>query len=137
MIPPDEFLSLLAMCIPILAIVGGISLAIIRMLGQMRLAELARRERIAAIERGVDPDKLPPLAPGLDDWAGPGGGYHPLRRAQGLMIGGLVLLAIGVSGGIFLRMIARNDPAWALGLVPTFVGIALMVSSALVWPKKG
>lgn len=53
--------STIPFAIPIIAIIGGITLAIIRTTGQQRLAELERRERIAAIERGVDPSKLPPM----------------------------------------------------------------------------
>ena len=56
----DSFVSIFAMGIPIVAIIGGITVAIVRTIGQQRLAELAHRERIAALERGVDPSKLPP-----------------------------------------------------------------------------
>jgi len=88
-----------ALAIPIVAIVGGITAGIIRTLGRQRLIELAQRERIAAIERGVDPAKLAPLpVAALDDepetWH-----MSPYDRdrklAQGLMIGGIVTMAVG------------------------------------------
>ena len=57
----EFFVPFLVFAIPIIAIVGGITAGIVRTLGRQRLIELAQRERIAAIERGVDPSKLPPL----------------------------------------------------------------------------
>ena len=56
-------LPIFTMIIPVVAIVGGISVAIVRLITQGRLEELARRERIAAIERGVPADKLPHCRP--------------------------------------------------------------------------
>jgi len=135
MFQPESFVSLLAMSIPILAIVGGITLAIIRVIGQMRLAELARRERIIAIEHGVDPDKLPPLAAGAEEWYA--AGDTRLRRAHGLMIGGLILLAVGISLGVLLAAVEPGHSHWVLGLLPFSVGLALIGSSAIVWPRKG
>src|SRR5258705_2370039 len=91
------FVPFLVFAIPIVAIVGGITAGIVRTLGQQRLAELAAKERLAAIERGIDPSKLPP-PPSLGDpmdWSDPGR-RHPNRRAQGLMIGGPVTLRGGV-----------------------------------------
>ena len=41
--------------IPIVAIVGGIALAIIKTMGKMRIRELQIRERIAMIEKGLVP----------------------------------------------------------------------------------
>jgi hypothetical protein len=131
----DTFVSLFSMAIPIVAIVGGITLAIIRVMTRSRLAELARRERIAAIERGIDPDKLPPLVPGDDDSYGLGDSR--LRRAHGLMIGGFVLVAVGIATAVFLRAMEADKAAWVLGLLPFLVGIALIGSSAVVWPRKG
>ena len=68
----EELLPLVALAIPILAVTGGIIAGIVRAVGQQRLIELAHRERIAAIERGIDPSKLPPL-PVPDDCCGPYG----------------------------------------------------------------
>ena len=134
-----EFVPLVALTIPIVAIVGGITAGIIRSLGRQRLIELAQRERIAAIERGVDPGKLAPLpVAALDDetdmW-----NLSPherdRRRAQGLMIGGIVTLAVG--GGIigFFSVIQENDRIWAVGIIPATVGLALLISSWLVRPR--
>lgn len=59
--------QLLPFSIAIVAIVGGFTLAIVRVMARARLEELACRERIAAIQRGADPHKLPPLAKPIGD----------------------------------------------------------------------
>ncbi len=122
------------LAIPILAIVGGITLAIVRTIGQQRLAELERRERIAAIERGIDPANLPPVStPGAYE-NGHGWGSRT-RRAHGLLIGGLVTIAVGLSMMVFLRGVEPGHDHWLIGLMPTLVGVALLVSARVVWPS--
>ena len=120
-----EFIPIVALSIPIVAIVGGITAGIIRTLGRQRLIELAQRERIAAIERGVDPAKLAPLpVAALDDepenWTM---SQHDRdrRRAQGLMIGGIVTFAVGLSLMAFLNFVEDHGNAWAVGLVTVMV----------------
>jgi hypothetical protein len=131
------FIGLVAMVIPIVAIIGGITAGIVRTLGQQRIAELAHKERIAALERGVDPSKLPP-SPVYDYQNGVGvGSYNPLRRAHGLLIGGLVTLMAGVSISLFLRFMETEKNAWAVGLVPIGIGLALLLSYILIRPKNG
>jgi hypothetical protein len=135
MINDDAVVSLLLLAIPLLAIAGGMALGILRVLGQQRLAELARKERIAAIERGLDPDKLPPLMSpdGYDEY---GLGNGRLRRAHGLMIGGAILLAVGLSLFVLLRSVEPDKSHWMLGLLPFLVGGALLGCSAVIWPRK-
>ena len=130
----DGFVKLITMAIPILAIVGAFSVAIVRIITQARLEELARRERIAAIERGVDPGKLSPLG-------GPGGDVYEftdsrLRRAHGLVIGGFILVALGIAMGVLFGSIEPDKSHWAIGLLPLLVGLALLGSAAVVWPRK-
>ena len=55
----EKLIPILIIAIPIMAIAGGIVVGVVRMIGQQRLLELAQRERIAAIERGIDPGKIP------------------------------------------------------------------------------
>jgi hypothetical protein len=134
-----EFVPIFALSIPIVAIVGGITAGIIKSLGRQRLIELAQRERIAAIERGVDPSKLAPLPiSAIDDepetWSM--SQYdRDRRRAQGLMIGGIVTLAVGVGLMAFLSTVERHENVWAVGIIPSTIGVALLLSSWLVRPK--
>ncbi len=132
------FVPIMIFAIPIVAIVGGITAGIVRTFGQQRLVELAQRERIAAIERGIDPSKLPPLpsVAGADDVAAMylSPRQASRRRAQGLLIGGLVTLAVGLGlvGMMLVLDDARDHNAWAVGLIPAFIGLALLLSSAIV-----
>jgi len=131
----DAFSFFFLMAIPIIVIIGAITMGIIRIVGQQRLAELARRERIAAIERGIDPDKLPALASeGYEDNGYVGG---RLRRAHGLMIGGLIAVAVGLGLSVLLVSVEPEKRHFLIGLLPMLVGIALLISSRVIWPKNG
>jgi hypothetical protein len=134
-----DFVPIFALAIPIVAIVGGITAGIIRTLGRQRLIELAQRERIAAIERGVDPTKLTPLpVADLDDEPATWNlsAYdRDRRRAQGLMVGGIVTLAVGVGLMAFLSVMEEHGNAWGVGIIPASVGVALLLSSFLVRPR--
>ena len=133
----DFFSFAILFIIPIIAVIGGITMGIIRTLGQQRMAELARRERIAAIERGVDPDKLPPLAgEGYEDQSYGGYGNGRLRRAHGLMIGGLITVAAGIGMMILFYSIEPEKQHYVIGTIPVLVGLALLLSSFVVWPRK-
>lgn len=127
--------STIPFAIPIIAIIGGITLAIIWTTGQQRLAELERRERIAAIERGVDPSKLPPMVGPYSYERGNGSGSRT-RRAHGLMIGGLVCIAVGISLVVFLSSVEPDKRIWAIGLMPFLGGVALLISAKVIWPPS-
>ncbi len=113
---------------PLLLIVGGIVLGALRARHGYRLRELAFRERLAAIERGVDPAALP--AP--SDAPLPGTGERPADPAQFWYTFGIMALFVGVGIAIFLRCIAPHDEAWFLGIVPVFSGVGSLVCGALV-----
>jgi hypothetical protein len=131
----DFFSFALLFIIPIIAVVGGITMGIIRTVGNQRMAELARRERIAAIERGVDPDKLPPLV-GVEGYEEQGYGNGRLRRAHGLMIGGFITVAAGIGLSILFYAMEPHEKHFVIGLFPMLVGAALLLSSRVIWPKK-
>ncbi len=126
--------------IPLVAIVGGITAGIVRTISRHRIIELAQRERIAMIERGLDPSKLPPL-PALASLGEAASVLSPedsaRHRAQALMIGGFVTLAVGVSLGVMLYFIADEAGVWAVGLIPAAVGLALLISGMLIRPRGG
>jgi hypothetical protein len=134
-IDSDSFTGVFAMAIPIVAIIGGITVAVVRTLGQQRMAELAHKERIAAIERGIDPAKLPP--PPVLDYGPAYGAYSPLRRYHGLLIGGIITTIVGITVGAFLYLMETEKNAWSIGLIVSGVGIALLLSALLVKPRNG
>jgi hypothetical protein len=137
---PDVFVPFLVFSIPIIAIVGGITAGIVKTVSRHRIIELAQRERIAMIERGLDPSKLPPLPLNEITAESPlvSAADSARHRSQGLMIGGLVTLAVGVSLGVLLYNVANEEPGvWTVGLIPGAIGVALLVSAFLVRPKNG
>ena len=131
---------LMALSIPIIAIVGGITSGIVRTMQRQRSFEMIQRERIAAIERGLDPDKIASLQRPLlyDDHRMYGDPYMVAeRRRQGLLIGGIVTLSVGIALAIFLRGVADGEDGgrvWMVGLIPSAVGVALLLSSFLIRP---
>lgn len=65
-----------------------------------------------------------------------------MRRFHGLLIGGIVCLFAGISIAAFLSFISANEDGaarniWAVGLIPLGVGVALLLSAALVKPRNG
>jgi hypothetical protein len=136
---PDVFVPFLVFSIPIIAIVGGITAGIVKTVSRHRIIELAQRERIAMIERGLDPSKLPPLPISEIAEATPlmSQADASRHRSQGLMIGGLVTFAVGISLGVLLYNVAGEEGVWSVGLIPAAIGIALLISAVLVRPKNG
>lgn len=129
----EDVAKIFAIFIPIIAVVGGITLAIVRVFTQARLEELARRERIAAIERGADPEKLAAIV-------GPAGdsyslGNSRLRRAHGLLIGSFILMAVGLGLSLLFYFFEPRKSHWVIGTLPILVGMALLASSVVVWPR--
>jgi len=139
-IGPDVVAPVLVFSIPIIAIIGGITAGIVKTVSRHRIIELAQRERIAMIERGLDPSKLPPLPVGeiTEDAPLLSPADAARRRSQGLMIGGLITLAVGLSLGVMLYYVAGEEPGvWSVGLIPLAVGAALLISAYLVRPRNG
>lgn len=135
----EDFIPFLVFSIPIIAIVGGITAGIIKTLGRQRLIELAQQERIAAIQRGIDPSKLPPMPSlELDDGEviGLTGAERDRRRAQGLLIGGIIVTATSIGMIVFFSLITTEQHnVWAVGLIPGAVGVALLLCAWIVQPK--
>ena len=140
MFEPEFVVPLLIFSLPILAIVGGIVAGIMKQAGRQRLVELAQQERIAAIQRGIDPSQLPPLP--LDVLGDAGSllsSYRSdLKRAQGFLIAGVIILFTGIGLSSFLLILddTREDRVWAVGLIPMLVGVALLISARLLWPRE-
>lgn len=60
-----------------------------------------------------------------------------MRRYHGLLIGGIVCFVVGISIGVFLSIMETEKNAWAVGLIPAGVGVALLLSAMLVKPRNG
>jgi len=140
MFDPEFVVPLLIFSLPIIAIVGGIVAGIMKQTGRQRLVELAQQERIAAIQRGIDPSQLPPLPiEVLGDAGSLLSTYRSdLKRAQGFLIAGVIILFAGIGLSAFLLILdgTRDDQVWSVGLIPMLVGLALLISARLVWPRE-
>ncbi len=134
--------SVLIVAIPIIMIIGGIASGILRTRGRQRLEELVMRERIAAIERGIDPSKLSPL-PIVDEHAQRAAAIKQLmatsrptelQKAQGFLITGTIILAAGLGLTLMFMILpgANATRTWAAGLVPILTGLGLIVCWAIV-----
>jgi hypothetical protein len=136
----DLFVPFLVFAVPIVAIAGGILAGIIRSLSTHRLMEVAVRERMALIARGVDPARIPGLPAGTAPALFPPRSFadHSRFRAQGLLIGGLVTLLGGIALGAFVGLTKTwESREWTVALVPVSIGLALLVSSAIVQAQGG
>ncbi len=58
------------------------------------------------------------------------------RRQEGQRLGGLVTMSVGIGVIVLLRAIEKNEPLYLAGLIPLFVGAALLVYSYLLAPKE-
>ena len=140
----SELLPFMIFSVPIVAIVGGITAGIVKTMTDAKMMENAQRERMAAIQRGIDLDKLPPLPVIGGSSAEVMAGFNPVaaqrHRAQGLLIGGVITLFAGIGIAMFLYFIVEpgdSDRVWAIGIIPVFIGLALLLSSWIVWPRGG
>jgi len=135
----ESLVPMMIFAIPIVAIIGGITAGIVKTMSQGRIVEMAQRERIAAIQAGIDPSKLPPI-PLMNDFGDASDALvDPVQRSrrfsQNLLVGGFVTFFAGVGLGLFLYIVNDGDRVWSVGLIPTFVGLALLISGFLVRPR--
>ena len=57
------------------------------------------------------------------------------RRLEGLKIGGLVTLAVGIGLMMLLRGLVRDEPVYLVGLMVLLIGAALLVYPFFLAPK--
>jgi hypothetical protein len=117
----------IAVFIPIIAIVMGIGIGMLAIYFDYRKKQdifaLHHKERMAAIEKGME---VPPLPPEFFRDSRPRVHGDFLRR-------GLVLLFLGVAVCVALYNTSRNAYLW--GLVPAAVGVAQLLYYYLARPK--
>ena len=123
------FTPLVAILIPVVAIIGGISVGIAGILAQARIREARIRERIAMIEKGlVPPPEVDPAgfdrAMSRHDRSGYGGPARGLRRA------GILVMGVGL-GLMFLISVAGGTVRQGIGVggFLVIVGLAFLVNS--------
>lgn len=131
---PFDFIPMVLMLsIPLVAIVGGITAGIVKASMRQRVVELAQKERIAAIERGIDPERLPPIQFPDPHKAALTMEQRSLRRSHLLTIWGLLTLFFGLAmGGIALM--TKDEEAFGPGMVFGMMGLGLMIGSRVGRP---
>lgn len=116
--------DVLALLIPIIAITMGLLIPIVRSVLNYRrqrdLVEAHHRERLAAIERGMDIPALPESF-----YNSPG----TLSRPR-YLLNGMVWLFVGITLFAALWSVAGEDVAW-FGLIPAGVGLAFLIYYAI------
>ena len=103
----------IALSIPILAVCGGVLIAITAIIVNGRKKEQEHRERLVAMEKGIVP---PAPQPEVER------PKYSSRRANGLVMTGVGLaltIAMSVADGI-------SSGVW--GLIPLFIGIGLLIA---------
>jgi hypothetical protein len=121
-----SFLPIIALSIPIVALVAGSVILVIALLFKylrrrrlFKLFELYHRERMAAIEKGVEVPVLPEALLRDSDPARP-------RTPSGTLLKGLVWLFAGAGAFVALRGLTNgNEPL--LTCVPMGIGMAYLV----------
>jgi hypothetical protein len=118
--------------IPIVAIVMGIGIGMLSIWSEHKrkaqLLEQNPRERMHALEKGVELPPLPPNVVGMSNGPSTASAAKSLRSGIMLvLIGVLLFFAIGVAGG-------REGALF--GLIPAAVGVANLVYAAIQWNKE-
>jgi hypothetical protein len=53
-----------------------------------------------------------------------------------MKLGGLITLAVGIGMMLFLHGMEHEEPVYLVGLIPTLVGVALLVYCFVLPPKE-
>jgi hypothetical protein len=123
--------DVVAVFIPIIAIVMSLSIPIVYTVMDYRrrrdIVEAHHRERLAAIERGVD---IPPL---------PESFYQPISRRPprtgSTLLPGLIWLFVGIALFVALGAVAGHDVSY-FGLIPAGIGLAYLIYYAVEGRKQ-
>lgn len=117
--------DVVALLIPIFGIVFGIGIGIVAIIAghreKVKRAELRHRERLAAIEKGLELPPDPPEVP---------------QKKGGLLRTGLIGLLVGVVLYFALDAVADEDVA-LFGLIPAAVGLANLITYFVELRKNG
>ena len=57
------------------------------------------------------------------------------KKREGMMVGGLINVAVGVALMVFLRALIADQPVYLCGLIPGMIGLALLTYALVLAPK--
>ncbi len=111
---PDQLiLPIMGIMIPIIAVVGGVGIALAAFRHQAKRAELEHQERMLAIEKGV------PLPPTM---------LPPARRRNPYVFG-FILIGFGLA--MMIAMQIEGDHDWGWGLMFLLPGLGILLANIL------
>ncbi|MFA4948926.1 MAG: DUF6249 domain-containing protein [Candidatus Krumholzibacteriia bacterium] len=113
--------GVVALLIPIIAVVGGMAIAIVGVITKGKEEELKHKERIIAMEKGIPVPEMAPQPPRKEK------PRYLAIRAWGLvitLIGVAIMLSIGIANEF-------RQGVW--GLIPTALGVGLLLAG---WLEK-
>jgi hypothetical protein len=58
-----------------------------------------------------------------------------MKKREGMKLGGLINIAVGVGLLIFLRALVHDAPVYLCGLIPGLIGVALLTYGLVLAPK--
>ena len=129
----SEVLPFLLLFVPMIAVIGGVIAGVVRTVGRQRIAELAYKERIAAVERGVDLSRLPPVSGGEDRLVPD----DARSLTRWLTIVGLVMVFGSAALIVTIAVFDSDKTKWVAALIPLAIGAALLLSAWIVRPRNG
>ena len=57
------------------------------------------------------------------------------KKREGMKLGGLINLGVGLALIIFLHALVKDEPVYLCGLIPGFIGVALLTYGLVLAPK--
>ena len=58
------------------------------------------------------------------------------RRIEGVKLGGLITLAVGIGFMVFLHGVEHEEPAYLVGLIPLLIGVVMLTYAYILAPKE-
>jgi hypothetical protein len=58
-----------------------------------------------------------------------------IRRREGMKLGGLVTLAVGIALMLLLARLEPSEPVWLVGMIPALIGAALIIYIFFLAPR--
>lgn len=127
-----EMVGMVWVLVPVVAIIGGITSAIVATVSRGRVRELEIKERIALIEKGIVPP--PEVDPqgfdrGIHRYEAAYGWYGQGRSAGRHRRAGVTLLGVGFGLMVLIGFSGSPDEGFAVGGFICVLGVAFLINS--------
>ncbi|MGP8094401.1 MAG: DUF6249 domain-containing protein [Candidatus Sulfotelmatobacter sp.] len=58
------------------------------------------------------------------------------RRLEGVKLGGLITVAVGIGFMVFLHGVEHEEPAYLVGMIPLLIGVAMLAYAYMLAPTE-